>query len=382
MQFVDLAAQQARISAQLRRRIEDVLAHGHYIMGPEVAELESRLAEFAGVRHCITCANGTDALHMSMLALGIGPGDAVLTTPFSFMATAEVIGLAGATPIFVDADPATYTMDPDALESVLTDLAQGHKPAPGAPSGLRPRAVIPVDLYGMPADYTKINRIADEHGLAVVADAAQSFGGRLESGRVGSLTGLTTTSFFPAKPLGCYGDGGALLTDDADLASTVASLRVHGRGDHKYHNVRLGLNSRLDTLQAAILLEKLEIFEDELQLREHVARRYDATLPDVIVKPQVPEGRASAWAQYALMVDERDALRDALSRRGIPTGVYYPIPLHLQPVLEHLGYAKGSFPVCERLAAQVLCLPMHPYLSGPDQDLVVDALGEAITERA
>jgi UDP-2-acetamido-2-deoxy-ribo-hexuluronate aminotransferase len=382
MDFVDLAAQQRRISAELRRRIDTVLAHGQYIMGPEVAELEERLAKFTATSHCISCANGTDALHMALLALDIGPGDAVITSPMSFMATAEVIGLVGATPLFVDVDEDSYTLDPAALEALLADLESGRAPASGIGTGLRPRAIIPVDLYGLPADYRRINEVASRHGLTVIADAAQSFGARQDGVRVGGLASVTTTSFFPAKPLGCYGDGGALFTDDADLARILRSLRVHGRGVHKYHNVRPGLNSRLDTLQAAILLAKLDVFESELEIRQEVASHYTAMLADAVRIPQVPVDRRSAWAQYAVMIPDRDPVRIALERRGIPTAAYYPIPLHLQPVFGRLGYEPGSLPVSERLADEVLCIPMHPYLGEAERMRVADALGEAVTERA
>lgn len=381
MEFVDLHAQQQRISADLRRRVDGVLAHGRYIMGPEVAELEGKLAEFAGAKHCVSCANGTDALYMSLLALGIGPGDAVLTAPFTFMATAEVIGLVGATPVFVDVEPDSYDLDPEALESTLADMAAGRSPSLGTPAGLTPRAVIPVDLYGLPADYARIEAIACRHGLSVIADAAQSFGGEFDGRPVGTLGRVTATSFFPAKPLGCYGDGGALLTDDEELAHVLASLRVHGRGDHKYHTVRLGLNSRLDTMQAAVLLAKLEVFADEIDRRQVAAARYDERLGELVRTPTIPAGRRSAWAQYAIMVEQRDAIAEALKAQGIPSAVYYPIPLHRQPVLDHLGYAEGSLPVSERLAREVLCLPMHPYLTEADHDRVAEALGAALTER-
>jgi UDP-2-acetamido-2-deoxy-ribo-hexuluronate aminotransferase len=382
MDFVDLAAQQRRISADLRRRIDAVLAHGQYIMGPEVAELEERLAGFAATSHCVSCANGTDALHMALVALDIGRGDAVITSPMTFMATAEVIGLVGATPLFVDVDKDTYTLDPDALQALLADLDSGRTPAPGIPEGLRPRAIIPVDLYGLPADYRRINEVARRHGLTVIADAAQSFGAGQDGVRVGGLASVTTTSFFPAKPLGCYGDGGALFTEDADLARILRSLRVHGRGEHKYHNVRPGLNSRLDTLQAAVLLAKMDVFESELELRQEVAGHYSAMLADAVGTPQVPADRRSAWAQYATMIPDRDPVRVDLERRGIPSAAYYPTALHLQPVFGNLGYESGSLPVSERIADEVLCIPMHPYLDEAARMRVADALGEAVEERA
>jgi UDP-2-acetamido-2-deoxy-ribo-hexuluronate aminotransferase len=317
---------------------------------------------------------------MALLSLGIGPGDAVITTPFTFMATAEVIGLLGATPVFVDVDATSYTMDPSALALVLDGLAAGRTPSEGTPAGLRPRAIIPVDLYGLPADYTRINELDQKHGLTVIGDGAQSFGGEENGSRVGTLAEMTATSFFPAKPLGCYGDGGALFTDDANLADVWRSLRVHGRGDHKYHTVRLGLNSRLDTLQAAVLLAKLDVFESELEQRQQVASHYTSQLSDLVRTPSIPAGRVSAWAQYAIMISDRDRVGAALQRRKIPTAVYYPIPLHRQPVLARLAYTEGSMPVSERLADEVLCIPMHPYLTQDERVRVADALGEAIAE--
>ena len=342
MEFVDLAAQQQRLATELDRRMRGVLAHGRYIMGPEVRELEERLASIVGVPHCITCASGTDALFMALLARGIGSGDAVFTTPFTFFATAEVIALAGATPVFVDVDPRTYNLDPAALDEAVRELVDGRPPTSGTPRGLRPRAVMPVDLYGLPADYGRINAVAARHGLTVIEDAAQAFGGEQDGSRVGALAPLAATSFFPAKPLGCYGDGGALFTADADLAGVLRSLRAHGTGAHKYDNVRVGLNSRLDTLQAAILLAKLTVFADELQRRQAVARRYTRKLGDLVQVPHVPAGWRSAWAQYAVMVLQRDEVAGAMGRRGVPTMVYYPVPLHLQPALAHLGYARGK----------------------------------------
>jgi UDP-2-acetamido-2-deoxy-ribo-hexuluronate aminotransferase len=380
MEFIDLAAQQQRLAPEIDRRLHAVLAHGRFIMGPEVAELEARLAAWAGVAHCISCASGTDALYLSLLAHGIGPGDAVFTTPFTFFATAEVIALVGATPVFVDVDPATYNLDPAALEHAGGELAAGRPPAPGSPAGLRARAVIPVDIYGLPADYRRINAVAADHGLVVIEDAAQSFGGELDGVPVGALARLTATSFFPSKPLGCYGDGGALLTDDAELAAILRSLRVHGKGAHKYDNVRLGVNSRLDTVQAAILLAKLTIFAEELRARRQVADRYSRLLAELVQVPHVPADRRSAWAQYAVMLSRRDEVAAGLERRGVPTAVYYPTPLHLQPALAHLGYAPGSLPVSEDLARRVLCLPMHPYLTEAQQDLVVTALAQVIRE--
>lgn len=380
MQFIDLKTQQERIDRDLRDRLDTVLAHGRYIMGPEIAELEAQLASRAGGRACITCASGTDALLMALMAADIGPGDAVLTSPFTFMATAEVIGLVGATPVFVDVSPETFNLDPAALAATLGDLAAGRQPAPGLPDGLRPRAVIPVDLYGLPADYGQINQIAVEHDLLVIEDAAQSFGATQDGVPTGALAPVAATSFFPAKPLGCYGDGGAAFTDRDDLAAVMQSLRVHGKGEHKYHIVRLGLNSRLDTMQAAILLAKLAVFDDEIAARQRAADHYHELLADHVATPRLPAGCTSAWAQYAIMLSDRDAVAAALKTRGIPTAVYYPIPLHLQPVSAHLGHERGSLPVSERLADEVLCLPMHPYLTEDDQARVATAVIEAVKE--
>ncbi len=380
MEFVDLAAQRRRLGAELDQRVQGVLAHGRYIMGPEVTDLEGRLAAFAGVPHCVTCASGTDALFMALLALGLGPGDAVFTTPFTFFATAEVIALAGATPVFVDVDPRTYNLDPAALDQAVADLLAGRPATPGTPAGLRPRAVLPVDLYGLPADYDRINAVAARHAMAVIEDAAQSFGGERGGRRAGALAPLAATSFFPAKPLGCYGDGGALFTTDAELAGVLRSLRVHGQGAHKYDNVRVGLNSRLDTLQAAILLAKLTIFADEQERRQAVADAYTRRLGDQVQTPHIPAGSRSAWAQYAVMISRRDAVAAAMGRRGVPTMVYYPTPLHLQPAMAHLGYVRGMLPVSEDLADRVLCLPMHPYLTEAQQDEVVTAIIDVCRE--
>jgi UDP-2-acetamido-2-deoxy-ribo-hexuluronate aminotransferase len=380
MEFVDLAAQQRRIAPDLDARLRRVLAHGQYIMGPEVGELEERLAAYAGAAHCIACANGTDALLIGLLAHGIGPGDAVFTSPFTFMATAEVVVLAGATPVFVDVDPVTYNLDAALLETAVAEVSAGRLP-PGAGGGaLRPRAVIPVDLYGLPADYRAIGAVAARHDLVVIEDGAQSFGGEQDGVKTGALAPLATTSFFPAKPLGCYGDGGAVFARDAGLAEVLRSLTLHGRGGHKYHNVRVGMNSRLDTLQAAILLAKLEVFPDELELRQMVADRYTELLAGLVQVPRVPPDRRSAWAQYAVMLERRDEVAGALRRAGVPTAVYYPVPLHLQPVLSDLGYGPGALPVAEELSARVLCLPMHPYLEVEQQRRVAAELERALQE--
>ncbi len=376
MQFIDLKAQYAAIQHNIDQRIAEVLDHGGYIMGPEVGEFEAALSSYCGVKHAVTCANGTDALVLALRALGIGEGDAVFTTPFTFFATAEAIVLAGARPVFADIDPGTFNIDPDALErSIRQTLEEGR---------LRPRAVISVDLFGLPADYDALEPLCDRFGLDLVDDAAQGFGGRIRERRTGSFGRLATTSFFPAKPLGCYGDGGAMLTDDDDLASALRSLRVHGKGEDKYDNVRIGTNSRLDTLQAAILLEKLAIFPAELDLRQSVAERYRQSLPNSLTAPFVPDAFVSSWAQYSVLAQshaDRERIISGLKEAGIPSMIYYAKPLHLQTALADLGYQRGAFPISEDVSERVFSLPMGPYLSVDDQARVIDAL-HAIEARA
>lgn len=456
MDFIDLAAQQRRISEKLSANIAKVLAHGQYINGPEVAELEERLAAYVGVRHAVGCASGTDALLMALMALEIGPGDAVFTTPFTFIATAEVISLLGATPVFVDIDPVTFNLDPAQLERAVQavkagdptmhplpkrsaawngdspvfagmNAVEGHegngnpedRRSDGAQHGgktgalssylLRPRAVIPVDLFGLPADYDAIGTVAVRHGLAVVEDAAQSFGGECRGIKAGAFGRIACTSFFPAKPLGCYGDAGMCFTDDDGLAGALRCIRVHGQGSDKYDNIRIGINGRLDTLQAAILLAKFSIFPEEIELRQQVAQRYDALLSGIIKTPKIPDGYKSVWAQYSLLVRddvERNALMAKLKEGGVPTAIYYPKPLHRQAAFAGLGYgsvtvnpAGGAtappitslvslnpfqegkehrgreiigrrspvFPVSEDCARRIFSLPMHPYLEASTQ---------------
>ncbi len=374
MEFIDLKAQYRLLAGTIQDRMQKVIENGHFILGPEVFELEAKLAEYVGVEHCVSCANGTDALQMALMAKGIGPGDAVFTSPFTFIATSEVIALLGATPVFVDIDPLTYNLDPVKLAEAVISLKQGRRPSPGSPLGLHPKAVIPVDLFGLPADYGAIKKIADAEGLFVLEDAAQSFGGTSPFGKAGILGDVAATSFFPAKPLGCYGDGGALLTNDAILADLLRSIRMHGKGEDKYENVRTGINSRLDTLQAAVLLAKLEIFPDELELRRKIATRYSEGLKGVVETPIIPEGYASAWAQYSVRSPYRPQLIAALKQEGIPTMVYYPKPLHLQKANLALGYLTGSFPISERVATEIFSLPMHPYLSEGDQSQIIMAV--------
>lgn len=367
--FIDLKAQQQLIYPSLMSRIERVLAHGQYILGPEVAEAEARLAAYVGVKHAVTCASGTDALLMVLMAQGVGPGDGVITTPFTFIATAEVIVLAGATPVFVDIEPRTFNMGVAALEEALSNW-QNHPHT----RSLRPRGIIPVDLFGQPADYDAINALARRHGLFVLEDAAQSFGAVYKGKRAGDLAEVAATSFFPAKPLGCYGDGGAIFTNDDALAAALFSIRVHGQGSHRYEHARLGVNGRFDALQAAVLLAKLEIFPDEVSARERVAGRYSQGLKDVVEVPYVAPERTSIWAQYSVLSDARGELLERLKAAHIPTAIYYPQPLHLQPVFASLNYRPGDFPVSEAAAARIFSLPMHPYLAEEDQDFIIATL--------
>ncbi len=352
--FVDLRAQYAHLKDAIDGRIRAVLDHGGYIMGPEVAELEAALAEFAGCRYAIGLSSGTDALLVALMAAGAGPGDAVFLPAFTFSATAEVVALTGASPVFVDVEAATFNIDPADLSRRIEATARAGR--------LRPRVVIPVDLFGLPADYPALKDIAATHGLLLLADAAQGFGGVQAGVRAGALAPVTAVSFFPAKPLGCYGDGGALLTDDQQVADLARSIRLHGKGTGKYEIVRVGLNARLDTLQAAILLAKLPDFARELDAREALARLYDSELAGAVTLPPRVPGSRSAWAQYSIQHPERDRLVAALKAEGIPTAVYYPRPMHLQPAYAAYGEGPGSLPVSEGLCDRILSLPMHPYM--------------------
>jgi len=369
IEFIDLKAQLQLISARVMKRIERIMSHGKFIMGPEIKELEDKLAQYVGVKHAITCSSGTDALLMPLMAYGVGPGDAIFTTPFTFIATAEVIQLLRATPVFVDIDPRTFNIDPGALAKAIDNLGNNPKTA-----HLSPRGIIPVDLFGQPADYDQINALAQKHGMFVLEDAAQSFGATYKGKRAGALAEVAATSFFPAKPLGCYGDGGAIFTDDDDLAAIMRSIRVHGQGSHKYDNVRIGINGRLDTLQAAILLEKLAIFDRELELRQEVAQRYHQALQSILAVPYVSPDATSAWAQYSVMSGERATLQKKLKDAEIPTAIYYPLPLHLQGAFSHLGYQAGNFPFSEMASQNIFSLPMHPYLDETDQKKVITAI--------
>lgn len=371
IRFIDLKTQQQRILPRLLERWQDVLEHGQYILGHENSQLESKLAEYAGVRHAIACSSGTDALLMPLMAYGVGPGDAVFTTPFTFVATAEVIALLGATPVFVDIDPRTFNLDPAQLELAIEAVVKRDPsvyplPRQAVDGQLTPKGIIPVDLFGLPADYNPICTVAQKHGLFVLEDAAQSFGAEYKGRKTCSLGDVAATSFFPAKPLGCYGDGGAIFTNDEALMEKLLSIRVHGQGRDRYENIRLGLNGRLDTLQAAVLLCKLEIFDDEIQRRRSIAKRYSSLLAQKGVPvqlPLVPDSAKSVWAQYSLLSTDRQHLLDKLQKKGIPHAIYYPIPLHRQGMFHHLQYTPSCFAESERISREIFSLPFHPYLS-------------------
>jgi UDP-2-acetamido-2-deoxy-ribo-hexuluronate aminotransferase len=375
MQFIDLGAQQDRIRERINTRIQSVLDHGKYIMGPEVLELEDRLASYIGTKHGISCASGTDALLLALMAKGVGRGDAIITSTFTFIATAEVISLLGATPIFVDIDKETYNIVPKEIENAIQSAQK---------SGLIVKGIIPVDLFGLSADYNAILRIAEAHNLFILSDAAQSFGAEYKGRKAASFSEVTCTSFFPAKPLGCYGDGGMCFTNDDTLHEIMCSIRVHGKGSHKYDNERIGINGRLDTLQAAILLEKFEIFPEEFELRQKVAETYSRLLSNHnkqdLAIPFVPADCRSAWAQYSVLAknqQHRSNLQEKLKEKRIPTAIYYPKPLHLQTAFKNLQYGEGSFPVSEEISKRIFSLPMHPYLKEEEQKKVVEAINHA-----
>ncbi len=366
MQFIDLQAQRARIKEPINTAIQTVLEHGRFVMGPEVGELEGKLAAFGQAKHALGCANGTDALILPLMAWGIGPGDAVFCPSFSYCATAEVVPLLGATPVFVDIDRDTYNMDAASLRAAIEGIiAQGD---------LKPRAIISVDLFGQSADYEAIAPIAREFGLKLIADSAQGFGSTLRGKHPLSWCDVATTSFFPAKPLGCYGDGGAVLTDDDELAEIMDSVRIHGKGTDKYDNVRVGLNSRLDTLQAAILLPKLTIFSDEIKARNIIAKRYcDGLAPHVLRVPSVLDGVISTWAQFTIEVSDPDALSASLRKTGIPSARYYPVPIHKQTAYSIFPCGAGGMKNTEDCMTKVISLPMHPYLDENTQDKIINA---------
>ena len=367
--FIDLKAQQVRLRQRIDAAIARVLDHGQYILGPEVALFEKELAHFAGAGHVVSCANGTDALTLVLLSEAIGPGDAVLVPSMTFVATVEPVLLCGATPVYVDIDPRTFNMSPACLEYAY---AQARR------AGLRPRLIIPVDLYGLPADYDAIMEFAEAYSIIVVADAAQSMGAQRGGKRTGTMGHYTCTSFFPAKPLGCYGDGGAVFTDDAEVAETLRSIRYHGKGEDKYDNVRVGLNSRLDTMQAAILREKLAILENETDARERIAQRYTELLDGAAETPTIPNSTRSAWAQYTIMTDRRGELQTELRAQGIPTAVYYPSPLHRQSAYRDGLVPEAGLPVTDEVVARILSLPMHSYLVEELQDRICHAIRETL----
>ena len=365
--FIDLGAQRRRLGSVLDEAVLRVVNHGSYIMGPEVGQLERDLAAFCGAGHVVSCANGTDALSMVLMARGVGPGHAVLCPSFTFAATAEVVALVGATPVFVDVHEDTFNLDVESLAAGLR-TARAH--------ALEPVGLIAVDLFGQPADYERIEAFCAAEGLWLLCDAAQSFGASYRGRKVGTIGLATTTSFFPAKPLGCYGDGGAVFTEDDELAGVLRSIRVHGQGDDKYDNVRVGLNGRLDTIQAAVLIEKLKIFADEIVRRDEIARRYGRLLAEVAIVPEVPEGLTSVWAQYTLRIPgfDREAFQEELKAAGIPTAAYYPKPLHQQTAYRAYPVAGNGVPVSDRLAREVISLPMHAYLGAEDQDRIAAAV--------
>ena len=369
--FIDVAAQRRRLGPAIDAAVARVLNHCQFILGPEVRTFEAELAAFCGAAHVVTCASGTDALVLALRAMGVGPGDAVLCPSFTFCATAEVVVLVGATPVFVDVDAVTFNIDAKGIAGATATARE---------AGLRPKAIIPVDLFGLSADHGALQAAAKAENLLVLDDAAQGFGATCNNRRLGTFGQATATSFFPAKPLGCYGDGGAVMTDDDTLADVLRSLRVHGQGSDKYDNVRIGLASRLDTIQAAILIEKLKIFPDEIDARNRVANRYSEGLGDVVDVPRIPAGYTSVWAQYTIRVagGRRDALAAALKVEGIPTAIYYPIPLHRQQAYKHYPVGKGGVAVSDRLAAEVISLPMHAYLDAPTQDRIIDATRRAL----
>jgi dTDP-4-amino-4,6-dideoxygalactose transaminase len=371
--FIDIAAQRRRLGKPLDEAISRVLAHCQFINGPEVAELEAALAAFSGAKHVVTCASGTDALLMVLMAKGVGRGDAVLCPSFTFCATGEAVALTGATPVFVDVDEATFNMDVASLRRAIATARM---------LGLKPRAVIPVDLFGQSADHDAIGAVAGAEGLFVLDDAAQAFGASYKGRRLGGFGLATATSFFPAKPLGCFGDGGAIFTDDAEFAETLRSVRVHGQGSDKYDNVRLGLTGRLDTIQAAVLIEKLKIFEDEIAARNKVAERYAQGLGNVVTIPRLASGATSVWAQYSIRLPvgtDRNEFAARLKAQGIPTAIYYPKSMHQQTAYRDFPVADGGLSVSERLSSDVISLPMHAYLDEPTQGRIIKAVRDALS---
>jgi UDP-2-acetamido-2-deoxy-ribo-hexuluronate aminotransferase len=377
MQFIDLKSQYASLKDKIDKNIHNVLDHGQYVMGPEVYELEKKLAEYTKAKHCISCSSGSDALIMALMAHGIGEGDVVVTTPFTFIATAEAIKLVGAKPLFVDIDIDTFNLSPRLLEETLEAIASNqatiHSNICNDIKDIK--AIMTVDLFGLPADAAAINKIASKYGLIVIEDSAQAFGGAIDGEMASNLADIGCTSFFPAKPLGCYGDGGAIFTNNDEIAAILTSIRVHGQGLHKYENIRIGLTGRLDTIQAAVLLPKLEVLDTEIKQRQNVAELYTSKLSKIagITTPSTPDGYTSAWAQYTLMAkddEHRTQIMEHLKNNDVPTAIYYPIPLHEQKVFNSLGYAPEAFEVSSNVAKRVFSLPMHPYLQAEDIDKI------------
>lgn len=375
IEFIDLKAQRQHIGKAMDEAILKVVHDGNYILGQQVQQFETELAAFCGAKHAIGVANGTDALILVLEALGIGPGDAVICPSFTFAATAEVVAWMGATPVFAEIDEATYNIDPKSLSAAL-ETAKQHK--------LNPRALISVDLFGQACDYEPIETFCKQNGLMLISDSAQGYGARYKGRVAGAIGDFATTSFFPAKPLGCYGDGGAILTDDDEHAALLMSLRFHGKGSYKYDNVRVGVNSRLDTIQAAVLIEKLKVYAEEIEKRQVVAQRYTAALKDLAVTPHVMPDCVSTWAQYTIRVDahRRDAFQAELKAKGVPTTVYYPKPLHQQTAYKHYPVAGNGLPISERVAQEVVALPMHPYLDEETQDYIIESARDALKSKA
>ncbi|MDH5716988.1 MAG: DegT/DnrJ/EryC1/StrS family aminotransferase [Spirochaetia bacterium] len=362
MQFIDLKTQYAKIYEDVNKRIANVLDHGQYILGPEIKEMEEKLAEYTGSKHCISAASGTDALLISLMVLNIKADEEVITTPFSFIATAEVIALLGAKPVFVDIDKQTYNIDYTKIEEKINS---------------KTKAIMPVSLYGQCADFDEINEIANKYNLPVIEDACQSFGAVYKEKKSNALSTIGCTSFFPSKPLGCYGDGGAIFTNDDALAEKMRHIRVHGQ-DKRYNHPILGINGRFDSIQAAVILSKLELFKEEVILREKIGKRYSEKLQDSVITPFVKEHNTHVYAQYTIQVENRNKFAAKLNEKNIPTAVHYPIPLHLQPVFSYLNEGAGSYPEAEALSQKVISLPMHPYLSEEDQDKIINAVKDAV----
>lgn len=373
IQFIDLAAQQQRIGVEvINEKINAILAHGQYIMGPEVRQLEEELSEFGSTSHCLSCSNGSDAIFLALLALGIGPGDAVFVPSFTFAATAEMVALTGASPVFIDVLEDTYNMDPAHLEAAISEIKEQGQ--------LTAKAVMPVCLFGQIADYPAISKIARAADLKIIADAAQGFGSSLDGKQAGDWADMVTTSFFPAKPLGCYGDGGAVLTNSEEHYNILTSLRNHGQGVDRYDNVRIGINGRLDSIQAAILSLKLAIFADEIRARGEIANRYSEGLKDIVTPPAVKEGAISTWAQYTIRTEKRDQISAYLRDQNIPSAIYYARPLHQQTAYQSYPIAGGALPITDTLANEVMSLPMHPYLKAETQDKIITAVRRALEE--